>query len=183
VFESGRLVLAAAVACASCAAASAWAASAISGTWVGTAVPAAGVKVWNDIPVCSAGQSVGCISRDELARRKYRFTFVGTRADYYGVGPTSASHDPVETVGWCRMRWNRKRTRGGWTFYRAAGKEQWTRTGAGPAIECQEGPVKDTVWTFRVRQSGARLTLQFAEDTYVKGVPLRYETPVFLTRA
>ena len=167
--------------------ASAWGQSTISGTWVGTAVPAGGVKVWNDIPICSAAQvarnAVGCISRENLARRKYRFTFSGKRADYYGVGPTDASHDPVDATGWCRMRWNLDRTQGGWTYYRAAGKGQWSRSQAGPDIECQEQPLKYGVLWFRVRPAGARLSLQFAVDVYQDGSKLRYQTPVTLTRA
>ena len=40
------------------------------------------------------------------------------------------------------MRWNFDHAQGKWTYYRAAGKGQWSWGGAGPDIECQEQPLK-----------------------------------------
>ena len=81
------------------------------------------------------------------------------------------------------MRFNVDHAQGGWTYYRAAGVGQWTRSAAGPNIECQEQPLKYGVLWFRVRQAGTRLSLQFAEDVYQDGSTLRCQTPVSLTRA
>ena len=134
------------------------------------------------IPVCSGAAAVGCVSREYLALIKYRFTFSGKRVAYYGTGPTRASHDAFDAVGWCRMHWNLDHESGGWTYYRAAGVGRWSRAAAGPSVECQQEPLTNETWWFRVRQAGTRLNFQFALDKHVNE-SLRYQTALYLTRA
>ena len=100
--------------------------------------------------------------RSFLALTTYRFTFRNAGIDYYGIGPTPASHDSPTAKGWCRMHLIFDHDAGGWSYYKAAAVAKFAGEG-GPGVFCQTLPLKFSVSAARVRPAGAKLKVEFGE--------------------
>jgi hypothetical protein len=98
--------------------------------------------------------------RSLVALTTYRLTFRNSGADYFGEGPTAASHDSPSAMGWCRMRLIFDHVGGGWTYYKAAGRARFAGEG-GSGVPCQDAPLKFGRLALRARQAGAKLKAQF----------------------
>lgn len=147
--------------------------SSVSGTWVARGLTLKG------IPVCSGGRDIGCIPPSVRALYTFRLTFSGSRLQYYGEGPTEASHDPVSAKGTCRMRMAFDHVGGGWTYYVAVARATFIGEG-GPGVACQTTALRWGKVTLRVRPAGAKLRLEFGEQ----GVASSYgDAYTYLSRA
>ncbi len=148
-----------------------WARSSFSGTWVARSLTLKG------IPICSGGRDIGCMPRSVQALYTFRLTFRGSGLQYYGEGPTDASHDPVSAKGTCRMRLARDHVAAGWMYYAAVAKATFSGEG-GPGVPCQELPISGYDVSLRIRLVGVKLRVEFGYSSF----PAKYKAYTFVSR-
>ncbi len=116
--------------------------------------------------------------RSFLALTTYRLTFRKNGIDYYGVGPTPASHDSPSAKGWCRMRLAFDHDAAGWSYFKATVRATFAGEG-GPGVFCQTEALKFSVSALRIRKAGGKLKVEFGELQ----TPSSYgETHAYLSR-
>jgi len=145
--------------------------SSFSGAWIARGLTLKG------IPICSGGRDIGCMPRSVQALYTFRLTFRGSGIQYYGEGPTDASHDPVSAKGTCRMRLARDHVAAGWTYYTAVAKATFSGEG-GPGVPCQVLPLSGYDVSLRIRPAGAKLRVEFGYSSF----PQKYNAYTFVSR-